>query len=129
MTNCLLFFMDQCNVFLFVIIWENTRIIESGFVMDGLHSFSILLEIQSYPWALFAPKNWIIFSSFSLSKMISCNLFSVWYILDFERVLLFRGGCHCLLKYSLNELAFSKKLVKILLITRRGRINGIFSHW
>ena len=128
MTNCLLFLMDRYNVTFFVIVWENTRIIESGFVIDGLHRFSIILEIQSYPWALFASKNRNIFSSFSLSKMISCNLFSAWYMLHFGRVLMFHGGWQCFLKHSLNKLAFSKKLVKNLSIKRRGRIIVIFSH-
>ena len=53
------------------------NIIESGFSMDGLLSFSILIEIPSYPWDLFASNNWIIFNSFSFSKVIPFSLFSV----------------------------------------------------
>ena len=102
------------------------NIIESGFIMDGMLSFSFLIEIPSYPWALFASDDWIIFSSFSLSKVISFSLFPVWYELDFGRVLLFSRGWHCLLKNSLNKLAFSKKLVTNLSLTRRGEIIGIF---
>ena len=102
------------------------NIIESDFIMDGLLNFSILIEIPSYPWALFASNDWIIFSSFSLSKVISFSLFSVWYVLDFGRVLLFCRGWHCLLKNSLNKLAFSKKLVTNLSLTRRDGIIGTF---
>ena len=136
MTNCLLFFMNRCNVSFFPIIWENTGIQTvlkcngNGFIMDGLLSFNILIETPSYPWALFASNDWIIFSSFLLSKVISFSLFSVWYVLDFGRVLLFCRGWHCLLKNSLNKLAFSKKLVTNLSLTRRdGIIIGTFLHW
>ena len=110
----------------FMQLWN---IVESGFIMDGLISFSILIEIPSYPGALFASNDWIIFSSFSLSKVISFNLFSVWYVLDFVRVLLFCRGWHCLLKNSLNKLAFSKKLETNLSLTRRGGIMRTFCHW
>ena len=102
------------------------NIIESGFIMNGLLSFSIFIEIPSYPWALFASNDWIILSSFSLSKVISFSLFSEWYVLDFGRVLLFFRGWHFLLKNSLNKLVFSKKLVTNLSLTRRGGIIGIF---
>ena len=102
------------------------NIIESGF-MDGLLSFSILIEIPLYPCALFASNDWIIFSNFSLSKVISFSLFSVWYVLDFGRVLLFCRGWHYLLKNSLNKLALSKKLVTNLSLTRGGGIIGIFA--
>ena len=105
------------------------NIIESGFIIDGLLSFSILIEIPSYPWALFASNDWIIFSSFSLSKVISFSLFSVWYILNFGRVLLFCRGWHYLLNNSLNKLAFSQKLALNLSLTRRGRIIIIFCLW
>ena len=135
MTNCLLFFLWTGTMFRFFQssgkvpdfrkFWNT---LESGFIMDGLLSSSILIETPSYPWALFASNDWIIFSSFSLSKVISFSLFSVWYVLDFGRVLLFCRGWHCLLKNSLNKLAFSKKLVTSLSLTRRGGIIGFFCH-
>ena len=99
---------------------------ESGFMMDRPLNFSILLEISPYLCALFECNDWSIFSSFSLSKMISFCLFSVWYVLDFGRVLLFCTGWHCLLKKSLNKLAFSKTFVTNLSLTRRGRITEFF---
>ena len=106
------------------------NIIESGFItMNGLHNFSILIEIPSYPWSLFASNDWIILSSFSWSKVISFSLFSAWYVLDFGRVLLIFRGWHFLLKNSLNKLVFSKKLVTNLSLTRRGGIIGIFLPW
>ena len=107
------------------------NIIESGFIMDGMLSFSFLIEIPSYPWALLASNDWIIFSSFSLSKVILFrlfSLFSVWYELDFGGVLLFCRSWHFLLK-NLNKLAFLKKLVTNLSLTRRDRIIGTFCHW
>ena len=99
------------------------NIIKSGFIMDGLLSFSILIEIPSYPWALFASNGWIILSSFSRSKVIPFSLFSVWYILDFWPVLVFCRGWHCLPKKSLKRLAFSKifKLVINLPLSSRHR--------
>ena len=64
------------------------------------------------------------FSIFSLSKMISLNLtnhwFSVWYVLDFGKILLLGTGWYCSLKNLLNTLAFSEKLVMILPLTMRG---------
>ena len=86
------------------------NIMQSGFIMVGLLSFRILVELQSYPWPLVVYNGWIIFSSFSLSKVISFSLFSVQYVLDFGRVLLFCRDWHCLLKNLLNNLAFSKKI-------------------
>ena len=103
------------------------NIIESGFIMVGLLSFSILNEIPSYPWALFVSNDWIIFSSFSLSKVILFSLFSVWYVLDFWRVLLFCRDWQRLLRNSSNKLAFSKKLVTNLSLTGRGGNIGTFS--
>ena len=87
------------------------NIMQSGFIMVGLLSFRILVELQSYPWPLVVYNGWVIFSSFSLSKAISFSLFSVQYVFDFGRVLLFCRGWHCLLKNLLNNLAFSKKLM------------------
>ena len=87
------------------------NIIQSGFIMVGLLSFRILVELQSYPWPLVVYNGWVIFSSFSLSKVISFSLFSVQYVFDFGRVLLFCRGWHCLLKNLFNNLAFSKKLM------------------
>ena len=103
------FFQSSGKILDFRQFWN---IIESGFIMDELLSFSILIEIPPYPWALFASNNWIIFSGFSLSKVISISLLSVWYVLDFGTVLLFCTGWRCLLKNLLNKLAFSKKLVR-----------------
>ena len=120
------FFQSSGKILDFRQFWN---IIESGFIMDRLLNFSILVEMPSYPWALFASNDWIIFSSFSLSKVILFSLFSVWYVLDFGRVLLFCRGWHCLLKNSLNKLAFSKRLVINLSLTKRGRIIGAFCHW
>ena len=133
MTNCLLFFLWTGTMFPFFR-WsgkildfrQSWSIIESGFVMDGLLSFGILIEIPSYPWALFVSNAGIIFSSFSSSKVKSFSLFSVWYVLHFRRVLLFCRDWHYLLKNSLNKLAFSKKLMTNLSLTRRGEIIGIF---
>ena len=104
------------------------NIIESGFIMNGLLSFSIFIEIPSYPWALFASNDWIILSSFSLSKVLSFSLFYVWYVLGFGKVLIFCRGGHCLLKNSLNKLA-PKKLLTNLSLTRRGGIIGLFCNW
>ena len=126
MTNCLLLFYESSGKILdFRQFWNISEIV-SGFIMDGLLSFSILIEIPSYPWVLFASNDWIILSSFSLSKVISFSLFSVWYVLDFGRVLLFCRGWPCLVKNSLNKLAFSKKLMTNLSLTGRGGIIGIF---
>ena len=94
------FFQSSGKILDFTQFWNIT---ESG--------FSILIEMPSYSGNLFAPNDWIIFSSFSLSKVISFNLISAWYVLDFGRALLICRGWHCLLENSLNKLAFSKKLV------------------
>ena len=86
--------------------------------MDAVLMFRIFTEIPSHPWALFAPNDWTIFSSFSLLKVISFSLFYVWYELYFRRALLLCRGWYCLLKKSLNKLAFSKKAVINLSLTR-----------
>ena len=126
------FFMNRQNVFLFPIIWENTRFQavlkfhRKWFYYGWQLSFTILTEMLSYPWAFFASlHNWIIFSSFSLSKLISYSLFSVWYILNFGSVLLLCRGWHCLPKKSLSKFAFSINLS----LTRRGSIIGFFFYW
>ena len=108
---------------------EILNVVGSNFIMHGLLSFSILIEILSYPWALFAFNDWIIFSSFSLSNVILFNMFSAWQILYFGRVLVFCKGSRCLLLIMLNKLVFSKTLVINLPLTRRGKIIGILCHW
>lgn len=89
--------------------------------MDAVLMFCIFTEIPSHPWALFAPNDWTIFSSFSLLKVISFSLFYVWYELYFRRALLFCRGWHCLRKN------YFSKLVINLSFTSRGRIIGVFA--
>ena len=64
-----------------------------------------------------------------LSKVILRNLFYVWYVLVFGRVLLFGTGWYYSLKKSLNKLAFSKRLVISMSLTRTRRVIGIFWHF
>ena len=104
LTNYLLFFLWTSTMFSFFQLSGKMphfrqlwNIIESCFIMDGLLSVSILIEIPSYSWALFASNDWIVFSSFSLSKVASLSLFSLWYVLGFGRGLLFCRGWHYLL--------------------------------
>ena len=94
LTNCLLFFVWTGTMFPFLqssgklpALRQFWNIISRGFIIDGLLSFSILMEIKSYLSPLFVSKAWIIVSIFSLSKVISHNLFYVWYVLDFGKLL------------------------------------------
>ena len=132
MTNCLQVFFNRRNVSLFPIIWEKLdfrqfwSILQSGFIMDRILSLASLMKYHHMRAISLHLMTESFLSSFSLSKVISFNLFSVSHVLDFERVLLFRGNWHFLLKNPLYKLAFTKKVGINFLLTRC-RIIGLFS--
>ena len=93
--------------------------------MADSHSLSILLEISSWPCALFTFSALIIFpvspAIISSEERVSFGVSS-----NVGNVLSLAAGVHCLQKNSLNKLAFSLKSVIKLLLTSNGGIRGIF---
>ena len=93
--------------------------------MADSSSLSILMEISSWPCALFIFSALIIFP-ISLAIISGEERVSFGVSSNFSNVLSLATGVHCLQINSLSKLAFSLKSVIKLLLTSNGGIRGIF---
>ena len=98
--------------------------IDKGSVTTESQIFSILIELSSWPWALFTFKFLIILRISSLVNLIAVNLLSVIKYLLEGKTLLLEIGVHWEEKKTLKRLAFSVKSDTILLFTNRRGIKG-----
>ena len=102
------------------------NMIDSGFTILLSHSFNILMDTSSCPWALLISSVLIILYISSSSILKDDSLVFVIYVWFSGNLLLFGKGLHWDEKYLLKRLAFLLKSVIIFPFPERGGIIGIF---
>ena len=105
---------------------EVQNVIDNGFTIQESQIFIIRVDMLSWLWALLMSKPRMIFKISWCSKSTAEIVASHKQFVSVGVELTFSTDEHCLAKYKLKKLAFSRKSVMSWSFITRGGIEGIF---